>query len=136
MADYYVDTSVWRDLHENRKDNFRPLGEWAFEFFKKARENGEIIFFSDLVREELLRYFEEDEVIKLFNSADNNLKKLEVTKSIIDKARIWHHERKVPFGDCIHAALAESSNAILVTRDKHFYESQDFMIIKKPEELI
>lgn len=34
---YYVDTAIWRDLHENRKDKSKNLGELAFESFKKIR---------------------------------------------------------------------------------------------------
>ena len=36
---YYVDSAIWRDLHENRTDKFRPLGEWAFELFRKILFN-------------------------------------------------------------------------------------------------
>jgi hypothetical protein len=31
----YIDAAIWRGLHENRSDRFRPLGDWAFELVKK-----------------------------------------------------------------------------------------------------
>lgn len=43
---YYLDTSIWRDYFENRTDRFRPLGEWAFLFIKKAVQNSDLILYS------------------------------------------------------------------------------------------
>lgn len=38
---YYIDTAIWRDLHENRKDKNKPLGELALKLFRKIRINKE-----------------------------------------------------------------------------------------------
>lgn len=37
--------------------------------------------------------------------------------------------------DC-HVILARDNNAIMVTRDEHFYKLTDIVSVKKPEELI
>ncbi|MBN1376781.1 PIN domain-containing protein [Candidatus Woesearchaeota archaeon] len=42
----------------------------------------------------------------------------------------------IPKNDVLHAILARDNNAILVTRDKHFYKLAEKIIVKKPEELI
>lgn len=49
LARYYLDTSIWRDFYENRTDRFRPLGEWAFELFRKIIREKSIVLYSELV---------------------------------------------------------------------------------------
>ena len=63
---YYVDTAIWRDIHENRKDKNKQLGELAFESFKKIRTNKEKIIYSDFVVEELSHAYDKQTINKLF----------------------------------------------------------------------
>ena len=50
---FYLDSSIWRDYYENRKDKFRPLGEWALRLIKNIIENKNYILYSDFVIKEL-----------------------------------------------------------------------------------
>ena len=53
----------------------------------------------------------------------------------IKEAATLSEEKKVPFGDAVHAILARDNNAIMVTRDHHFSKLKECIIVKKPEEL-
>ena len=45
-------------------------------------------------------------------------------------------QRKVPFGDALHAIIARDCDAILVSRDQHYEKLTDITLSKKPEELL
>ena len=137
MVKYYVDTSIWRDLHENRRDNLRPLGEWAFELFRMIRINKEMILYSDLVIKELLVTYTLTEINQLLTAIkENRLQKVNITDSQEKEARILCNSLKIPINDCLHAILARDNKAVLVTRDHHFEQLTFIADIKKPEELI
>ena len=59
---YYLDTCIWKDYFENRSDKFKPLGEWAFQFLKKALSEEGIIIYSKVVENELLKDYNEKEI--------------------------------------------------------------------------
>lgn len=135
MTKYYLDTAIWRDLHENRTDRFRPLGEWAFELIRKIREEKQIILYSDAVIGELIKYFENvDEIFRLAVE-ENLLLKVDIKREQFVEAVNLCKKLQIPHKDCLHAILARDNNAILVTRDRDF-EKINFVIVKKPEELI
>jgi predicted nucleic acid-binding protein len=133
---YYIDTSIWRDLHEDRKDRFRPLGDWAFELFRKIRENNEIVVFSDLIVDELSKDYDTGTIRNIFTIASGNLEKAKITKHQVIEAKNQRKLFSVPFGDILHSIIARDNNAIIVTRDHHFEELQHIVDVKKPEELI
>ncbi len=62
----YVDTSIWRDFYEDRKDKFRPLGEFAFEFFKMVKINQAKILYSDFIIKELLVGYSNKNIEEMF----------------------------------------------------------------------
>ncbi|MDD4877576.1 MAG: PIN domain-containing protein [Candidatus Nanoarchaeia archaeon] len=133
---YYIDTAIWIDFHENRKDRFRPLGEWALEMFKGiVRMNG-IVIYSDMVLDELLRKYPMPIIEKAFNIIPKrNLKKVYANSEQSAEARKLSRERELPFGDCFHAILARDNFALMVSRDKHFEQLKDIVDTKRPEEL-
>jgi len=135
---YYIDTSIWRDYYENRADNLRPLGEWAFEFFKKMNEERNIVLFSDLVVEELLIEYSRDEIEEILRILHRGgaLKKVEISAVQQEEARKFAADLKIPRKDALHAILARDNGAILVTRDAHFLQLKEVVEVKKPEELI
>ena len=57
---YYLDTCIWRDLHENRVDRFRPLGEWALRLINNIIENKDKVLYSELTVIELKIKFNEN----------------------------------------------------------------------------
>ena len=133
---YYTDTAIWRDLHENRKDKNKSLGELAFEFFRKIRVNKEKILYSDFVVEELSRAYDERTIDKLFKNASELLEKVEINEQQLKEAADLSKKLNIPLGDAVHGVLARDNNAIMVTRDRHFRKLKDKITIKKPEDLI
>ncbi|MEK6827821.1 MAG: type II toxin-antitoxin system VapC family toxin [Nanoarchaeota archaeon] len=133
---YYIDTAIWRDLHENRKDKSKNLGELAFESFKKIRANKEKIVYSDFVVEELSRAYDKQTINKLFKGVSEALEKVEINEMQLKEAADLSKELKIPFGDAVHGILAKDNSAVMVTRDRHFRKLKDKITIKKPEDLI
>ena len=138
MAKYYLDTLIWRDYYEGRKDNLRPLADWALIFLKKAIAEDSIILYSDFVDAELRKDYDDrkiKDVLELVTDAQI-LKIINANNEQIREAARISKARKVPFGDALHAVLARDNGAIVITRDKHFENLQDIAPSKKPEELI
>ncbi|MAE13608.1 hypothetical protein CMO92_03505 [Candidatus Woesearchaeota archaeon] len=135
---YYLDTCIWRDYYENREDRFRPLGQWAFEFFRMVKETESRVLTSDLIVDELSKAYNQTEILKIFKilSDEALLENVKTQKKQVDEAARLKRERKSPFGDLLHAILARDNGAILITRDKHFVEFEDIVSIRKPEDLI
>ncbi len=133
---YYIDTAIWRDLHENRTDKNKPLGELAFELFRRIRVNQERILYSDFVVEELSHAYEKITIDKIFRNVSELLDKVEINERQIEEAAGLSKELNIPFGDALHGLLARDNNAIMVTRDKHFSKLREMISVKKPEELI
>jgi predicted nucleic acid-binding protein len=135
MAKFYIDTSIWVDYYENRKDRFRPLGEWAFELFRLINKNKDTVLFSEFVLEELGRIYDNSEIIKIL-SAVAIKQEVFITESQIREANVLHRRLNIPKFDIIHGVLARDNDAILVTRDNHFKEFKDSARIKMPEDII
>ncbi len=135
---YYIDTSIWRDFHEGRTDKFRPLGEWAFELFRKIKLNREIVLFSDLVIDELLIRYTILDIEKIFSmfSKESLLEKAGINIEQRKEAKQLAQKFQVPCGDALHSILARDNEAILISRDAHFIELRDVVEVKKPEELL
>ena len=133
---YYLDTAIWRDLHENRKDKSKNLGELAFEAIKKIRMNKEKILYSDFVFEELSHAYDERTINKLFKDASELLEKVKINEEQLKEAADLSKKLNIPFGDAVHGVLARDNNAVMVTRDRHFRKLKDKITIKKPEDLI
>ncbi len=135
---YYIDTSIWRDFYESRKDRFRPLGEWAFEMFRKIiREKGEILY-TKLVIVELGEQFNADEINKILQIAKDSgaLRYVETSCEEAKEALMLSKKLKIPKGDCLHAVVARDNCAVMVARDRHFDELRHIVEVKKPEELL
>jgi len=135
---FYLDSAIWRDYSENRSDRFRPLGEWALTLINNALENEDFILYSEFVVKELKVKYSDEEINNILEivSKRNLLVKVDISKSQAKEAAILCEQRKVAFGDALHAILARDNNAIMVTRDKHFLELTDIAEVKKPEDLI
>lgn len=130
---YYIDTSIWRDYFEDRKDNIRPLGEFAFQFFKMCKKKKCILLYSELVFFELKEFAE-----KLFveqTALGNLLVKVLISKEQKEEARNIATNRTLFWYDVLHAILARDNNATMVTRDKHFEQLQDIVESRAPEEI-
>ena len=63
---FYLDTAIWRDYFEDRRDGIRPLGEFAFQFLKNCEKKGCKVLVSDTVILELKVYFSEEDIKQIF----------------------------------------------------------------------
>lgn len=133
MAKYLIDTCIWRDYYENRTDRFRPLGEWAFEFLRKITITHQILFPS-VVEEELLLNLNQN----LVNDIIHDYMAVRVSSSANQTAEANRIERarNLPFNDVLIAIMARDSGAIVISRDHHFEQLMDIVIVKKPEDLL
>lgn len=132
---YYIDTCIWRDYFEDRSDNLRPLGEWAFRLIRKAVEEGIEVIFSDLIKEELLKEYSEEK-IKDIISIVPDITWIEATEEHRAEGRAIAQRLGIPDFDVMHAILARDNDAILISRDKHYLELTYIVDVKKPEELL
>lgn len=133
---FYVDTAIWRDYFEDRRDGLRPLGEFAFQFLKKCRENQCKPLYSEPVLFEL-KDFPKKWTEELFFSFNDLLIKVSTSKKQMTEAKQLSKQRNIPFNDAFHAVIARDNSAIVVTRDAHFFEElSDIVKAQVPEEII
>lgn len=136
---YFVDTLIYRDYYENRRDNLRPLGEWALDFFKKAADEGNIIFYCEMVFVELEKDYKPENIRLIFGilyELGIILIRLEPSNAQAKEAKTIAKIRDVSFADVLYAIIARDNNAVVVTRDAHFIILSDIAESRKPEELI
>lgn len=125
---FYLDTCIWRDFFEDRKDNLKPLGEFAFQFLKKCVKNNAEIIVSDAVIFELEAKLSKENVKELFSSFGNIiLNVIADHKQLYQAKNEWKKiNKQIPFKDVLHAIIARDNKAVLVTRDKHFLRDKHF----------
>ncbi|MBR9690069.1 type II toxin-antitoxin system VapC family toxin [Candidatus Woesearchaeota archaeon] len=135
---YYLDTAIWRDYYENRSDKYRPLGDWALELIKNMIDDGDFVLYSEFVLKELKIKYTKKEIEDILNIVNEKdlLIKVDVSETQIKEAVTLSKQRKIAFGDALHAILARDNNAILISRDKHYLELLDIVDCRKPEDLI
>jgi predicted nucleic acid-binding protein len=126
------------DFYENRKDRFRPLGEWAFELFRKIRNEKGIVLYSKATLKELGRYYNPAQIKEIMQIVSNKgaLLLVQINPEELREASALSKGLSIPFDDCLHAILARDNDAVMVTRDRHFEMLRNIAEIKKPEELI
>jgi predicted nucleic acid-binding protein len=138
MKRFYVDTCIWLDLAFDRKDNLRPLGELAFQFFKKCMRNKWKILYYDLALIELGKKMTPEEIEQrcfgiiteknLLIKVNSELKQMQKAKRIASK-------EKMPFADAHHALLDKDNTAAIVSRNFHFEVLQKIVRVYLPDEL-
>lgn len=134
---YYVDTSIWMDLVEDRSGyNDEPLGAYALKLFVLIKAKKHKLFISDLLIKELESNYSIEEINGMILPFRNIMEKIFATEKQIDEAKKIAGERSLPPGDVLHAIVARDNSLILVTRDKHFNELKDITKHYKPEDII
>ncbi|MBU4283963.1 MAG: PIN domain-containing protein [Nanoarchaeota archaeon] len=134
---YYIDTSIWIDLYENRKGyNDEPLGDFALKLFSliKAKKNKLII--TDILIRELEMSYSLEEINGMVKPFEKIIEKVIATTEQRDESKKIAEERSLPPGDVLHAIIARDHNLILITRDKHFRRLEDISKNYKPEDII
>lgn len=134
---FYLDTSIWLDLFENRDEPNFAKGTLIKELLKIIVKNEDKIIYSDLTVLELEeagypRWYVE-ELIEPFSKL---VEYKESNDFQIGKARDLAAKRDVPPGDALHSLLSRDSNAFLLTYDNHFKELLDITKPHTPQEFI
>ncbi|MFH1588104.1 MAG: PIN domain-containing protein [Candidatus Diapherotrites archaeon] len=135
---FYVDSCIWRDFFEERKDCFRPLGEFAFLFLKYCKKNNCVIIYSEMILKELAVFYGMKKTLYLLETAKEwcQLIKAEISEDQVAEAEKIKQKFEVPFGDALHAVIARDRKAVFVSRDLHFERLKEFVECLKPEEII
>jgi predicted nucleic acid-binding protein len=133
----YLDTNIYLDYLEDRTDNIRPLGEFAFQLIKRTIACEFKIVISGLVFKELANNIDENRVKELFAEL-NDLDKLieiEAIEEDVNKTVRICKERKTDFEDTLHAVIANRLKVdYLVTRNiEHFSQLSDLVSVVFPE---
>ncbi len=139
LKKFYLDTCIWLDYFEDRKDGLNPLGEFAFQFLKKCEKQNCCIIVSDAVVFELQARLSKENLAEVFSLFRKIIiKVVAAPEQVSDARKEWKkRKKKVPFKDVLHAVIARDNNAVLVTRDMHFfYELSSIVEAKKPESII
>lgn len=135
---FYLDTAIWRDYFEDRKDNLKPLGEFAFNFLRQCKERKIMIIVSDAVVFELRKYFSQERINEIFSYFKDIIVNVYATpEQVFEANKEWlERKKKLPFDDVLHAVIAKHHAAILVARDNHFFEFLCSIIeVAKPEDI-
>ena len=134
---YYVDTSIWMDLYEDREGHRgEPIGDYALNLLALIKAKKAELFISDMLIRELEGYYSMEEINGMMNPFNEIIKKVVASKEQRLEARRIADERSLPHGDVLHAILARDNGPILVTRDNDFKSLRDISMHYKPEELI
>ncbi len=134
MARYYIDTSIWMDLLEDRKGyNGEPLGDFALRLFSSIKAKKANLVISDILVREISGYYSLEEINSMMLPFQSITQKIIATKEQRIEARKIAEERNLPPGDVLHAILARDNDLILVTRDKDFRQLTDMSDHYKPE---
>ncbi|MEK6964284.1 MAG: PIN domain-containing protein [Nanoarchaeota archaeon] len=137
MVKYYLDTCIWIDFFEDRKGSKgEPFGEFASRLLTKIQKENNQIMLSDHLLNEFKRGFSLSSILHILDSLQIEMEGFSYSISQDAEAQRLAKDKNVPFEDALHAILARDSNAILVTRDKHFKKLSSVSNPFKPETLI
>lgn len=134
---FYIDTSIWIDLYENRTGyNGEPLGDYALKLFALIKLKKVTLFISDMLVRELEGYYSLAEINGMMKPFENIIQKIITTEEQRIEARKISEKRNIPPGDVLHAIIARDNNLILITRDNDFRQLMDISEYYKPEDII
>ena len=134
---YYIDTSIWMDLYEDRRGyHDEPLGNFAFRFFSLIKTKGHKLAISDILLKELSMNYSLEQVNGMMKLFENIIEKIISTREQCLEARKLSENRRLPYGDALHAILARDHDLILITRDNDFRRLADIAPHWRPEDII
>ncbi|PIU21260.1 MAG: hypothetical protein COT15_03235 [Candidatus Diapherotrites archaeon CG08_land_8_20_14_0_20_34_12] len=112
------------------------MGEFAFRFLKECQKRKDIVFVSDIVKKELLKYFSIELVNEIFSSFKDIIVEIMHAEVHVSEAySFWiRSNKKYPSSDILHSIIARDNKTLLVSRDKHFQEI-GIVECKLPEEI-
>lgn len=136
----YLDTNVYLDYWFDRKDNLRPLGEFAFQVMKRAVSCEFVIVYSIFVVNELcdiLGMTKTECYDNIFKELGDKRKLIYITpeKGSKEEAERLMKRFNLSRNDAMHLAIAKDAGTVLVSRDRHHQELKGKYDIHLPEEL-
>ena len=133
---FYIDTSIWIDLLENRRGfNDEPLGDFALRLFVLIKTKHHKLIISDILVRELEGFYSAQEINGMMKPFEKITEKVVSTHEQRKEAKEIAQQRNLPRGDALHAIIARDNNLILITRDKDFRQLEDISKHHKPEEI-
>jgi len=133
---YYLDTSIWMDYYEDRKDSSKDIGEFAFRLLSELLASKSKIVVSSFLLRELEVAYSLDKIRGLALPFEKIMERVDVSDKQREEGKKIAEERKLPKGDALHAVLARDNHAILVSGDKHFQLLKDICEVVRPEDII
>ena len=82
MQRYYLDTSIWLDLFEDRNEPNFPKSDWAEKLLEKIIKEDSDIVFSDVIKDELIKQGHGKEEIR---ELTNSIRKIFIMVEVTDK---------------------------------------------------
>ncbi|MDD5418205.1 MAG: PIN domain-containing protein [Candidatus Nanoarchaeia archaeon] len=137
----YLDTNVYLDYWEDRKDKFKPLGEFAFSLMKETINCRFFVLISEIVIKELrnVLFMQKEKIFATILSSLKESGKLvfvDISMEQVHESEKISRQKNIPKADALHAVLARDNKAVLVSRDKHHILVKDIVEVMKPEEIL
>ncbi len=137
MIKWYIDTSIWMDIYEDRRGYYsEPLGDYALKLLSMIKAKNDCLIITDLLIRELEVGYSMEAIRGMMLPFEKIIERVFVTKEQRDEALIIAAKKGVPPGDVTHAIIARDNNCVLITRDNHFKKLEDIWQYNKPEEFI
>lgn len=125
----YCDANIFLDYLKERRDNIRPLHEFAFQFFSAGWNCKFHLIISDWLLEELSNHLTEKQIESVLKEFRDKNKLITVNEEEGDRKKakkISEHWK-----DPLHAILANKSGAdYLTTRNMQDYNEECNKLIK------
>lgn len=124
---YFIDTCVWIDLLEDRKN----FGNHAARFLFRVIKRQDRVLINDFIFSELKKSNIIQKVLK------GHIIKVRISRQQYLEAEKLSITRGLPLVDCIITILARDNKAYVITRDKHILNRlSDIAISYRPEDII
>ncbi len=134
---YYLDACIWIDYLEDRRDKFRPLGEWACRLINQILDSDDYFMLTDILFDELKKHLSDNRLSELAQLVPKKTRVfIQFNKEDIRNAQNYKKRYRLYGGDALHLALAKRMGAVWITRDKHFMQMDMPVQIFKPEDLL
>ncbi len=134
MVNYYIDTNIFYDLVEDRKNIYdKDVSSCSIGLFYKILKNKKHkIILSTWMFKELEKYLDLDFLKAILSLFKKQIIKIKYDSNDQQRARLISESN---YPDALHLVLAEKSNVdILITRNiSDFKEFKTKIKIKKPE---
>jgi predicted nucleic acid-binding protein len=135
MKRFYLDTSIWLDLLENRNEPNMPKGRWARDMIARIIERGDEIIVSDFILLELERAgYSKQELDTTFNKLAPIIVRIDAFERDRRRAKDIAAKKDVPRLDALHAVIASNHKATLVSLDPHF-KQLDIIDVQAPKDV-